>query len=385
LNNKKAALLITRNYPPLVGGMERLMFNLVEQLSDEYDISIVAPIGSRSHVIKKHPTYQCRLKPNPLFLFCATLKSIFACQKNRFAVCISGSGVTAPVSLVAGKLFNIPTACFIHGLDLVVENSIYQHIFLPAIRKADLIIANSKNTAQIAATKGIPAEKIRVINPGVHTDFTLCPQTGFRVSNQLENRKVLLYVGRIIRRKGLREFIEQCMPEIIVKHPNTTLVILGSAPVNALDKNNSLAKQVMESVCQHGLEEHVLHLGRVNDDILNAAYTESDLCIFPLIDVPGDVEGFGMVAVEAAARGTPTVAFSVGGVTDAIEPKKSGFLIEPGNYDEMVRQINDYLSEPDESLTSRSCTEFADLFSWSSFGKKIRSAISSLVNSGANA
>ena len=85
-------------------------------------------------------------------------------------------------------------------------------------------------------------------------------------------------------------------------------------------------------------------IGRASEHKLHAALVESDLFIFPLKRVEGDVEGFGMVAVEAAAFGLPSVAFSEGGVTDAIHHGKSGFLVTPGDYEGFSKTVNDYLS-----------------------------------------
>jgi phosphatidyl-myo-inositol dimannoside synthase len=84
------------------------------------------------------------------------------------------------------------------------------------------------------------------------------------------------------------------------------------------------------------------------------------------------VEGFGMVAVEAAARGTPTVAFRCGGVEDSILESQSGRLISSGNYSEMVDAIASYIDTQSSKGDVRTkCRQFAEGFSWDKFEKKL--------------
>src|SRR5690606_3589327 len=83
---------------------------------------------------------------------------------------------------------------------------------------------------------------------------------------------------------------------------------------------------------QTGVAGHLRFLGVITDAQLATAYEAADVHIFPVRYIPGDPEGFGMVAIEAAAHGTPTVAFATGGVIDAVASGQSGQLVPPGDY-----------------------------------------------------
>jgi len=376
----KNLLVISRNFPPLVGGMERLVFNIYAQLNHRFDCDLVGPRGSKEYVSGNYNVYECTVTPLSAFLVTAMLKSIHAVASCNYSVCIAGSGVTAPIALLASRLKRIPCITFVHGLDLIVNNHIYQNVFMPAIRRADMVIANSANTARLAEEAGIDPDRISILHPGVQLPETTEPGTLFRDRYHLHDRHILLSVGRLIPRKGLAEFISQSLPAIVAAQPDTLLAIIGSEPENALQRKNSITKHINDTIRDHHLEDHVLMIGHVDDDILQAAFSESDLFVFPLRAVADDVEGFGMVAVEAAAFGLPCIAFSEGGVADAIHPGRSGFLVTSGDYQSFSQTIIDCFQGTLECPSPDSCREHAARFQWETFGDKLAEIVTSVTN-----
>jgi len=372
-------LLITRNFPPLVGGMERLIQNLYKQLQPAYTVDLVGPSGCSEYVSKSDKAVESPVRPLIAFLASSFIKAVWLAIKSRHEVIFSGSGLTAPAAVFAGRLSSTPAITYIHGLDLIVDNRIYQHLFVPMIRLADLVIVNSHNTAQLAISAGIPADRIEVIHPGVDARDNNSSETDFRSRFDLHNKEILLSVGRLIPRKGIAEFILHSLPNIVASHPDAVLVVIGAEPEDALKKDASVLKQIKENISQTGLEGHVVLAGKVDDPILQAAYSEAELCIFPLMEVAGDVEGFGMVAIEAAAHGLPTIAFSVGGVVDAIDDGKTGFLIEPDDYTAFTDACINYLSHNYPQVSAASCKKFSASFHWDEFGKKINQSIEKIA------
>ena len=376
----KNLLVISRNFPPLVGGMERLVFNIYEQLNNRFHCDLVGPRGSRKSVPGNYKVYECTVTPLSAFLVIALLKSIRAVASNNYSACIAGSGVTAPIALLASRLKRIPCITFVHGLDLIVKNRVYQKVFVPAIRRSDLVIANSANTARLAEAAGVDPNRISILNPGVQLPETAEPGTLFRDRYHLHDRRILLSVGRLIPRKGLAEFISKSLPDIVASQPDTLLAIIGSEPENALQRGDSITRHISDSIRDHHLEDHVLMIGQVDDEILQAAFSESDLFVFPLHAVAGDVEGFGMVAVEAAALGLPCIAFSEGGVADAIHPGRSGFLIASGDYESFSQTIIGCLQGTIAPPSPGSCREHASHFQWETFGDKLADIVTSVTN-----
>ena len=373
-------LVISRNFPPLVGGMERLVLNIYKQLNNRFDCDLVGPQGSKENISGNSKVYECPATPLSIFLVAAMLKSSRAAVSSGYSACIAGSGVTAPVAMLASRLKGIPCITFVHGLDLIVKNRIYQKVFVPAIRRSDIVIANSANTARLAEQAGVEPDRIRVLHPGVQLAEAARVGTSFRDRYHLNDRHILLSAGRLIPRKGLAEFISQSLPAIVAAQPDTLLAIIGSEPENALQREDSVTRRIMDTIRDHQLEDHVLMIGRVDDDVLQAAFSESDLFVFPLRAITGDVEGFGMVAVEAAACGLPCIAFSEGGVSDAIHPGESGFLIPSGDYKSFSQTVIGCLQGTIESPSSKSCREHAARFQWETFGDKLAEIIFSVID-----
>ncbi len=374
-------MLITRNFPPLIGGMERLVQHLYLQLLDNYSVDLIGPKGCSGFVSGRGQVFEINTRPLSSFLIRSMFRAVHLALRHKPKAILSGSGLTAPAAVLAGKAAGIPVITYLHGLDLVVDNRIYQSMFIPMIRRVDRVIVNSHNTARLAESVGIASERIDVIHPGVDPVYEMPEKNIFRDRFGLRNRKVLLSVGRMIPRKGLVEFIRHSLPGIVAQHPDTVLAIIGDEAVDALKKNRPIIDEVSEIAKQNGLEKHIVLAGRVDDEILYAAYNESDLCIFPLIDTPGDVEGFGMVAVEAAAHGLPTAAFAVGGVVDAINSGKTGFLVEPGDYNALTSTCIQFLAGKFPDVTAQACRKFATGFHWDLFGEKLRSSINKVTQS----
>ena len=373
----KRILIITRNFPPLIGGMERLVFNIYKQLAEQHDCDVIGPPGSRASVQDNHQSYECKLQPVSIFILSAIFKGLRASFSRKYGICIAGSGLTAPVAVIVSKIHGLKSITFVHGLDLIVRNRIYQSIFIPFIRRSDIVVANSRNTARLAEQAGIPTERIVILHPGTDMPDELQTVERFRKRYQLEGKSLLLSAGRLIPRKGLAEFIRYALPAVVRKHRDTVLVIVGSEPENALNRTDSVLEDIKSAIEEHDLAEHVLMTGRIDDNSLRAAYGEADCFIFPLREVPGDVEGFGMVAVEAAAQGLPTVAFAEGGVSDAVAEGESGFLVTPGDYEGFGRTLIKYLDDPDTMPSQASCRAFAERFNWNRFGDRLRHIINS--------
>jgi phosphatidyl-myo-inositol dimannoside synthase len=373
-------LMITRNFPPLVGGMERLNHHLYQQLQSCYSVDLIGPEGCIEYCNESSRIFESPVHPVSTFLTSSLLKALWLALRRRPDAILSGSGLTAPAAVLAGKIAGIPAITYLHGLDLVVDNRLYRNLFVPMIRLSDRVIANSSNTARLAKEAGIAVDRIDVIHPGVDTAHDIFPENCFRSRFGLKGKRILLSVGRLIPRKGLAEFIRFSLPGIVSIHPDTVLVVIGGEATDALKKDHTVLDQIKSNIELNDLGDHVVLAGRVDEETLQAAYAESDLCVFPLLEVHGDVEGFGMVAMEAAARGLPTVAFSIGGVVDAITPGRSGFLVEPANYDAFSNTCNAYLANQHPEVTKAACREFAADFHWDVFGRKLRHTLEKTIS-----
>jgi phosphatidylinositol alpha-1,6-mannosyltransferase len=262
----------------------------------------------------------------------------------------------------------------VHGLDIAVRHLIYRALWLPAIRRMDRVIANSRATAELCSGIGIDAARIGIVHPGV--DLPNVKEGGyaqaFRERHGLGAGPLLLSVGRLTVRKGLREFVSQALPRIAAVHPDAKLLIVGTVSAHSLHAQAQTPASIQAAADKSGVGHCLKFLGVITDFAeLSAVYLACDAHVFPVREILGDPEGFGMVAVEAAAHGLPTVAFATGGVVDAVADGVSGRLVPPGDYAMFAQRVIDALSLRGSVAMKDKARSFAQAFAWDQFGENI--------------
>ncbi|WP_216936022.1 glycosyltransferase family 4 protein [Acinetobacter sp. BY484] len=377
---KQSILLITRNLPPLVGGMERLNWHIADELSKDHTVSIISHTKAKEIAPQNTKFYGVSLNPLPIFLILAFFQTFLRCLVQRPDLLFAGSGLTAPIVVFWAKIFRKKSIIYIHGLDVENNSIVYRKIWIPFIRKADHIVANSTPTQELCIRNHIPHTKISIIHPGV--DFPPLPRDVEHIQQlkdkfNLNNKKVLISVGRLTERKGLNEFIQHALPQIVKDIPNVLLLIVGDTASHALNKNMQTNVQLLETARAYNVEQYITFSGKVTDPELSSFFYLSDIHIFPIKYIPEDPEGFGMVAIEAAAHGTPTVAFDVGGVVDAIKHNETGCLIDHQDYQEMTHTLVQML-EGKIVISEEMCVQYAEQFSWCHFKAKFEKVIINL-------
>lgn len=378
-DSRPLALLVTRNFPPLLGGMEKVNQHLLMALQASWRTALCGPDGCASHAPAETEVAASRIKPLPLFLLMTLWRSLRLAWRRKPAWVVAGSGLTAPLAWLAARLVGGRVAVYLHGLDIVVPSRVYQWLWLPFIRRCDLALVNSHHTALLAQRSGVLVKRLHVLHPG--TEIPMLDRAAadeFRQRHGFGQRPLLLSVGRLTQRKGLAEFVAKTLPAIASRHPDVLLVVIGDEASDALHaRAGSEHERIFASARLAGIEQSLHFLGRCDDSTLGAAYQAADVHIFPVLELPGDVEGFGMVALESAAHGLPTVAFALGGVPDAVLDGHSGTLVEPGDYVALGEAAARQLARAHNSATIATCREFAAGKAWPLFGARLRSLLDS--------
>ena len=377
-------LHITRNLPPLVGGMERLNWHIADELSRHAQVQLIGPSGSAVQRPAAVPVTEVPLRPLPRFLLASAWQAVAVARRFQPHVVLAGSGLTAPAAWLAARASGARAHVYLHGLDAAVQHPAYRAVWHPAIRRMDGVIANSQPTAELARNLGVAAEKIRIVHPGV--TLPTAPQSpaalqDFRQRHQLGDRRLLLSVGRLTTRKGLREFVQQALPAIVQAAPDTLLVVVGDAPADSLHASVQTRASIQAVADAAGIGQHLRFLGVITDpQELACAYESATLHIFPVRHLPGDPEGFGMVAIEAAAHGLPTVAFATGGVVDAVAEGESGHLVASGDYLSLAQAALQILADGPGAWQTRA-SAFAAQFAWPVMGQKLWHMLAKDTNS----
>lgn len=377
----KKMLVVTRNLPPLVGGMERLVLHLVEALRERGELLVVGPAGCGRHLPLDVASREAPFRPLTRFLPMAGAAALPMALSFRPNLVFAGSGLTAPIAWAAARLARCPCAVYLHGLDIEARNTVYRAAWLPFLRRCDLVLVNSRFSRILAEGIGIPSERIHILHPGVALpDMERAGQhrRDFRRRHGLGDAPVMLFVGRITARKGLAVFVRDILPLVLQERPEARLVVVGDEAREALLQNRGEMDLVRRALADHGLEHAVVFLGeRPHDDPeLSRAYFAAHALVFPVQRREHDNEGFGMVAVEAAAHGLPTIAFAAGGVPDAVADGVSGCLIPPGENLRFARAVLDCFREGGEaSPYGDAPRSFAAQFQWAAFGERLHSII----------
>lgn len=369
------ALVITRNLPPLIGGMERLIWHIVDELRPDYQVHVIGPRGCRSHLPPDVTATEVPTKPMPWYLLRTKLAALWQALRRKPSLVLAGSGLTGPFAWLAARLTGARCIVYLHGLDIEVRHPIYRLFWRPFFRHCDRALVNSRFTRQLARDAGVAAERIVILHPGVEIpDATDAERqrAAFREHHDLGNAPLMLYVGRITARKGLAPFVRDILPDVVAAEPDARLIVIGDEPSHALHHQPGERERVLEALQKNGLRSHVLFLKEIGDKALSAAYFAADVLVFPVQERLNDHEGFGMVAVEAAAHGLPTVAFAVGGVTDAISHGISGVLVPPDDTTSFIDAVQDALQAPRLNPRRSACRRFAAQFDWPVFGDRLR-------------
>ena len=369
-------LHITRNLPPLVGGMERLNWHLADELGRVYQIHIVGPSGAAAQPPGGSIVDEVSLRPLWRFLLLAAWRAISIARSWQPDVIFAGSGLTAPIAWLAACVCDARSVVYLHGLDIAVRHPLYRLFWLPAIRRMDGIVVNSSATRRMAIERGVPESRITLVPPGVSLPDGEERRDGlpdFRETYGLGNGPILLSVGRLTERKGLREFVRDVLPQIAASYPDVQLVVIGDAAGDALAARSQTPDSIRAVANSTGLAGQLHFIGVITDRLLlSSAYNAASVHVFPVREIPDDPEGFGMVAIEAAAHGLPTAAYATGGIVDAVSDGVSGYLAAPGDAAALAGGVLQLLAKP---LDTEPMRAFAGQFAWSRFGERLRVAL----------
>lgn len=300
-------LFISRAYPPVTGGIENQNYALSKWLPRYATVTTIA---------NRHGK-----KMLPFFIPYVTAKALFTA--HRYDIVLLGDGVLSLVGYILKLAYpHKPVVSIVHGLDLLYHNALYQTFwtkrFLPAL---DGLIAVSQETRATGIAKNIPAEKIIVLPNGIETEALQGDYSRVDLEKlldeKLEDKQVLLTTGRLAKRKGAAWFIREVLPRL----PRSVIYVLAGAGPEE--------EPIRSAIRETQTEKQVRLLGRVTDETRNLLLHTADIFIQPNIRVPGDMEGFGIAVIEAAACQRPVIASNLEGLKDALCHDESGLLVEP--------------------------------------------------------
>ena len=361
-------LIISSEFPPGPGGIGQHAYSLAQALYKEGAEILVLTQGdyawpeevacfdsNQPFAIKRYPRFGRLLTYlNRLLL---TLSVIY---RQGFQKII----LTGKFSLWQGLMIKVVfpkvrTLAVLHGTEVQLPNLITRRLTQLAIKKSDIIVPVSAFTRSLLPEDILLEHKCIRIIPNGTTNWEEKPD--HKDSNKsLPGTPSLLTVGHVSPRKGQHRII-RALPLLKVSFPGIHYHIVG-LPIQqaALE---SLARQL-------DVEKHITFHGRVPEHRdLAFFYQEADVLMLLSENQPdGDVEGFGIVALEANYFGKPVIGAKYCGIEDAVKPGISGYLVDGDDPEEILEALRNCLAHQQELDTT--AREWASRFSWDTLGKE---------------
>lgn len=342
----KKTLLITLDFPPNVGGVSVYYKNVCENFPKD-SIAVLAPNIAYHESFDERAPYTIYREPMVSKSFFAWPKWIpmlkFAqdiIKKEKIEKILVGNILPCgSVAYIIHKKTKIPYFVFIHGMDLSMLKGRKKFLAKKILESADTIIANSNFTRHIVESFGISTDKIITAYP--------CPNPlpepneldiiKMRNAHDLHDKKILLTVGRLVERKG-HDMVLQTLPNVIKKYENLIYIIAGNGP--NLENLKSIARSLK-------IENNVLFIENASNNDISILYELCDIFIMASRKLDNnDYEGFGITYLEANSFFKPVIAGKSGGVTEAVQDKINGLLVDPLNLDEISAAILYLLDNP---------------------------------------
>jgi phosphatidylinositol alpha-1,6-mannosyltransferase len=314
-------LFLTRRFPPTAGGMQTLAADVDAALRARGSVELVAlRRASLAHLA--------------WFLPWAMLRTAISLIRGNVECVVCGDAIVwVAVSSVA-RLARVRSSVMALGLDLTHPNPLYQRLVRRTLPRADRVVAISKATEALAAALGVDPSRIAVVHPGVRVpEVTVADRTARR--EELLHKfgldpdaLILVSLGRLVRRKGVAWFVEHVVPAL---PDNVIYLIAGEGPMHA---------EIEAAAARLASPEKVRILGPVEDEERERLLTGCDISVMPIVVVPGDIEGFGLVAVESACRGAVVIASAIQGLLEALTDGVTGILVDAERADGFVSAIS---------------------------------------------
>ncbi len=375
-------LLITEVFPPKTGGSGRWFWEIYRRLPRE---TIVVAAGETPRQEDFDRTHEMPVNRLPIALpswgilniqalrgylrIIRQLRQLIATEDIK----VIHSGKCLPEGLIAlwlSRLTGLPYLCYVHGEEMNAATQSRELTWLSrkVLRRAEILIANSQNTMRILEKDwGVLTRRIRVLHPGVDTkQFAPATEQSSELRAPLGwgGRPVILTVGRLQKRKGHDRMI-LALGKIREAIPDVLYAIVG---------DGSERPYLDELVVREGLHNHVQFLGEQDDELLVRCYQQCDLFVLPNRQVGRDIEGFGIVLLEAQACGKPVVAGASGGTAETMRIPETGRVVPCDGPDELAAVIIELLSDRNRlarmGVAARRWT--VERFDWEALSRQAR-------------
>ncbi|MCD4704886.1 glycosyltransferase family 4 protein [bacterium] len=362
----KKTLLITLDFWPNFGGVANYYYNLAQNI-DDIVILTSTPQNQKSHLkIYSQKLLYKFIWPKWLKTILVTIKTI---KKEKIEIIWVGELLPlGTVAYIINKLFKIPYFVSLHGLDikLAKQNKKKSYLAKKILKNSKFITVNSKCTKNLLRGFISDTDKIKIIYPGINSNFNqidLEKKEKIQKQYNPDCQKIILTVGRLVKRKN-QELIINTIAKFKKELKNVLYLIVGNGPEE---------KYYKSLITSHELNNNVKILTNINFEDLPYFYDLANIFIMISKLSKSDIEGFGIVYLEAGIFKKPVIAANQGGSLEAILNNRTGILIDDHNKKLLKEKILELLNNKNLSnkLGDNAFQRIQNNFLWKNISKKL--------------
>ncbi len=347
-------LIVTRAFPPELGGMQKLMWGLAKELSKNFMIKVFADHHKDHKEFDQIANFSIERVGGIKFLRkIRKAQLIDEVSKEKRIDGIIGDHWKSLELLKSDK----KKYCLIHGKEINhSRGSKLNNRILKVLNNVTKVVANSNYTKNLAIEIGVKEEKIVVINPGTEPAEEPNQRTLEKVESLLKIKSPrLITISRFDKRKN-HEKVIMAIRNLKQIYPNIVYICIGHG-----DEEENIKKLVKEL----DLSSQVMFFKDISNDLKNSLLAKSDIFIMPSIIHKSSVEGFGIAYLEAAQHGVPSIGGKDGGASDAINHDKTGMICDGNNLDDIYSTLNTMIENKKYLELGKNAKENVSNFHWS--------------------
>ncbi len=357
-------LVITRNFPPEIGGMQNLMGGLTTALVDHGPVKVFADKSERFDEFDKNSKAKIeRFGGFKLFRKYrkANRVSEFIKENNNIRSIFFDHWKSVE-KINSDTLKSIPSFCLIHSKEINhLQNSSLNKRVLNSLEKVNFIIANSRFTKKLALNIGLPEKKIHIIHPGHDKPANI--ESNFKEESEKifgNSFPKILTVARLERRKNHQNIL-MCIRNLKEKFPKIKYVSIGDGDEK---------KRLLSLVEELKLEKEVIFLDNIEQKLKISLLRTCNLFLMPSIIYKKSVEGFGISFIEAASYGVGSIGGKDGGASDAIKNNETGLICDGQDVGSIYNSITKFFKNDNYKRFGSNAMKFSENFTWEKIIKK---------------
>ena len=356
-------LIVTRNYPPDIGGMQALMGGLSESLLDHGPVKVFANEFPNSEIYDKKSSINIeRVKGLKLFRKYrkANLVNDFINTNNNIRALIVDHWKSLEL-IKTENLKKIKVFCLLHSKEInhKIGSSLNKRT-IKSTNNADFIIANSNFTKGLAIKVGINPSKIHIIFPGIQKPKNIENVLKIKAEKNFgDSFPKIITVARLDKRKG-HDKILMLVKNLKVKFPEVKYISVGFGA-----EENNLIKLSTEL----SLDKDVTFLKNINENLKLALIAEANLFLMPSRIEKNSVEGFGISFIESASYGVASIGGKDGGASDAITHNKTGLICDGKDLNSIYDSVITFFQNNNYIEFGKNAKKFSEEFYWNKIVK----------------